>query len=201
MSDVIVDPGGESDDVAVKSDEVVPGVKAEEVSVLGPPVSTDNAGVEAGCQCEACQTDGPHMSDCAVHNEPAYPNGPCSCGGTNRDDPDEPRDPRRSRLVDPAENVTNRTSAFGGRVWRTFTLGRQGEWWETVEGPGGTMAHRSVANSKYGPYPFGGYWVDMDGTRHECPDLPEGSDYGECIETVYGPEVFAELQERIAARR
>lgn len=21
-----------------------------------------------------------HMSDCAVHNEPAYPNGPCTCG-------------------------------------------------------------------------------------------------------------------------
>lgn len=21
-----------------------------------------------------------HWSDCAVHNEPAYPNGPCSCG-------------------------------------------------------------------------------------------------------------------------
>lgn len=22
-----------------------------------------------------------HKSDCAVHNEPAYPNGPCDCGG------------------------------------------------------------------------------------------------------------------------
>lgn len=22
-----------------------------------------------------------HWSDCAVHNEPAYPNGPCDCGG------------------------------------------------------------------------------------------------------------------------
>ncbi len=21
-----------------------------------------------------------HWSDCAVHNEPAYPNGPCDCG-------------------------------------------------------------------------------------------------------------------------
>ncbi|WP_418219853.1 hypothetical protein [Burkholderia metallica] len=21
-----------------------------------------------------------HASDCAVHNEPAYPNGPCDCG-------------------------------------------------------------------------------------------------------------------------
>ena len=113
----------------------------------------------------------------------------------------DPRDPRRSRLVDPAEDVTNRSSAFGGRVTRTFTLGRQGEWWETVEGPGGVMAHRSVTNSRYGPYPFGGYWVDKGGTRYECPDLPEGSDYGECIEAVYGPEVYAELQERIASRR
>lgn len=23
---------------------------------------------------------GVHASDCAVHNEPAYPNGPCDCG-------------------------------------------------------------------------------------------------------------------------
>lgn len=22
-----------------------------------------------------------HWSSCAVHNEPAYPNGPCDCGG------------------------------------------------------------------------------------------------------------------------
>jgi hypothetical protein len=22
-----------------------------------------------------------HWSDCAVHNEPAFPNGPCNCGG------------------------------------------------------------------------------------------------------------------------
>lgn len=25
-----------------------------------------------------------HSSDCAVHNEPAYPAGPCSCGATRR---------------------------------------------------------------------------------------------------------------------
>ena len=25
---------------------------------------------------------GTHASDCAVHNEPAYPNGPCNCGAT-----------------------------------------------------------------------------------------------------------------------
>lgn len=31
------------------------------------------------CQCGACKIV-PHASDCAVHNEPAYPAGPCSCG-------------------------------------------------------------------------------------------------------------------------
>lgn len=32
------------------------------------------------CQCAACQQDGGHYSDCAVHREPAEPNGPCDCG-------------------------------------------------------------------------------------------------------------------------
>jgi hypothetical protein len=32
------------------------------------------------CECDACKIS-PHWSDCAVHNEPAYPNGPCDCGG------------------------------------------------------------------------------------------------------------------------
>ena len=31
------------------------------------------------CRCDDCLRDGPHASDCAVHNEPAYPNGPCNC--------------------------------------------------------------------------------------------------------------------------
>lgn len=37
------------------------------------------------CNCEACsvlaltQAVRLHQSDCDVHNEPAYPNGPCSC--------------------------------------------------------------------------------------------------------------------------
>lgn len=33
------------------------------------------------CQCIACN-EVRHASDCAVHNEPAYPNGPCSCGAS-----------------------------------------------------------------------------------------------------------------------
>lgn len=32
------------------------------------------------CQCPACREGVPHASDCAVHNEPAYPNGKCDCG-------------------------------------------------------------------------------------------------------------------------
>jgi len=32
-----------------------------------------------GCQCPACKV-APHASDCAVHNEPAYPTGKCNCG-------------------------------------------------------------------------------------------------------------------------
>ena len=31
------------------------------------------------CQCPECQVL-PHASDCAVHNEPAYPKGECNCG-------------------------------------------------------------------------------------------------------------------------
>lgn len=33
------------------------------------------------CGCKACETID-HASDCAVHNEPAYPNGKCDCGAT-----------------------------------------------------------------------------------------------------------------------
>jgi len=37
--------------------------------------------VDDRCRCAACDgSPWPHWSDCAVHNEPAYPNGPCSCG-------------------------------------------------------------------------------------------------------------------------
>lgn len=31
-----------------------------------------------GCQCEPCSIT-PHDSDCAVHNAPALPVGPCDC--------------------------------------------------------------------------------------------------------------------------
>ena len=35
---------------------------------------------KAQFQCAACQADGVHYSGCAVHREPAEPNGPCDCG-------------------------------------------------------------------------------------------------------------------------
>lgn len=34
------------------------------------------------CMCIACKDGVLHKSDCAVHNMPAYPNGPCNCGVT-----------------------------------------------------------------------------------------------------------------------
>lgn len=31
------------------------------------------------CQCKKCKDGVFHLSDCAVHNEPAEPNGRCNC--------------------------------------------------------------------------------------------------------------------------
>lgn len=36
------------------------------------------------CTCAACKIT--HASDCAVHNEPAMPKGPCDCGACRDDD-------------------------------------------------------------------------------------------------------------------
>jgi hypothetical protein len=38
------------------------------------------------CQCPACKVT-PHASDCAVHNEPAYPKGACDCGAQPEQEP------------------------------------------------------------------------------------------------------------------
>lgn len=35
--------------------------------------------IKQHCQCPACINGIIHDSDCAVHNEPAYPNGKCNC--------------------------------------------------------------------------------------------------------------------------
>jgi len=39
-----------------------------------------NAAKPVHCQCFACKDGILHASDCAVHNGPAYPAGPCDCG-------------------------------------------------------------------------------------------------------------------------
>jgi len=39
-----------------------------------------------GCQCPACKVT-PHASDCAVHNEPAYPKGVCNCRAQPEQEP------------------------------------------------------------------------------------------------------------------
>lgn len=39
-----------------------------------------------GCQCFACKI-APHASDCAVHNEPAYPKNACDCGAQPEQEP------------------------------------------------------------------------------------------------------------------
>ena len=39
-----------------------------------------------GCQCPACKVT-PHASDCAVHNEPAYPKNACDCGAQPEQEP------------------------------------------------------------------------------------------------------------------
>ena len=31
------------------------------------------------CNCGMCTQEYQHLSDCAVHNEPALPNGDCNC--------------------------------------------------------------------------------------------------------------------------
>jgi hypothetical protein len=48
-----------------------------------PVITAIKAALEAkdGCQCPACKV-APHASDCAVHNEPAYPTGECNCGAS-----------------------------------------------------------------------------------------------------------------------
>lgn len=79
----------EAKHVASVGDWIIKGVQGEfypckpdifaatyEPATVGAPVSSQ----AASCQCEACQMNGIHASDCAVHNEPAYPNGPCDCG-------------------------------------------------------------------------------------------------------------------------
>lgn len=52
-----------------------------------PPVLALRAKIAATvgaphCMCDACKSGVIHKSDCALHNEPALPKGPCDCGMT-----------------------------------------------------------------------------------------------------------------------
>lgn len=58
-----------------------------------------------GCQCPACKVT-PHTSDCAVHNEPAYPKGGCNCGAQPEHEPEffthnieQPEQPQQKPLT------------------------------------------------------------------------------------------------------
>lgn len=42
---------------------------------------------EKHCMCEACKDGVIHDSDCSVHNEPAYPKGPCDCCAAEKQEP------------------------------------------------------------------------------------------------------------------
>ena len=55
-----------------------------------------------GCQCPACKIT-PHASDCAVHNEPAYPKGACNCGAQPEQEPYQTQLERFAALVAAAE--------------------------------------------------------------------------------------------------
>jgi len=60
-----------------------------------------------GCQCPECQIK-PHTSDCAVHNEPAYPKGRCDCG------------------AQPEQEPVGRFAKFTDNIWREVTDGSAG---------------------------------------------------------------------------
>lgn len=73
----------------------------------------DNAEKECealrGCQSGACG----HASDCAVHNEPAYPAGPCSCGFIEPAPQEEPLHVGDSRFESWYSNYSSATLVAG----------------------------------------------------------------------------------------
>jgi hypothetical protein len=62
------------DDLAKKQSAWGGGFKAKQA------MAADKLQEPAHCQCTACKDGILHASDCAVHNGPAYPAGPCDCG-------------------------------------------------------------------------------------------------------------------------
>ena len=57
--------------------EIAKAIRARSTAYLDPEYSYREP---AYCQCGSCTATVRHKSDCAVHNEPAYPAGPCDCG-------------------------------------------------------------------------------------------------------------------------
>ena len=53
--------------------------------LVGPAITAIKE-VLNGCQCPECKVV-LHASDCAVHNEPAYPKGQCNCGAQPEQEP------------------------------------------------------------------------------------------------------------------
>jgi len=50
------------------------------------PVLRERLAQPEHCQCPECRIT-PHASDCAVHNEPAYPKGACNCQAQPEQEP------------------------------------------------------------------------------------------------------------------
>lgn len=53
-------------------------ILARDPAIVRDPVEAIAASA-VFCQCGSCSAEVAHRSDCAVHSEPAYPSGPCSC--------------------------------------------------------------------------------------------------------------------------
>jgi hypothetical protein len=53
-------------------------VKKSHLAIVALRAAIEQAGRQT-CQCPACKVTH-HTSECAVHNEPAYPKGVCDCG-------------------------------------------------------------------------------------------------------------------------
>lgn len=64
--------------------------------------ATTPAAAPETCQCPDCLTTGLHASGCAVHNAPAYPNGPCDCRAPAAA-PSEAKPVARARVLEDCE--------------------------------------------------------------------------------------------------
>ena len=53
--------------------------------LVGPAITAIKEALSS-CQCSECKVV-LHASDCAVHNEPAYPKGECNCGAQPEQEP------------------------------------------------------------------------------------------------------------------